>query len=65
MKNVVRDYLDGKISHVYKSRWLVRGHWRNQACGALLREHRHIFIEPYWKGPVIGSKLVRTYEIGP
>jgi hypothetical protein len=59
----VRDYISGVLPHIYKSRWLVRGHWRNQACGIAMQDHRRKFIEPYWKGPIMGSKLIRDYEI--
>ena len=34
-----------------KSRFVVRGHVRNQACGAGMLEHKTIWIAPYWKGP--------------
>jgi hypothetical protein len=28
---------------------VVRGHWRNQACGPQRGEHRRIFIAPHWR----------------
>lgn len=31
-------------------RFIVRGHWRNQACGAGRREHRLTWVAPYIKG---------------
>jgi len=45
-----------------KSRHVVRGHWRNQACGPKHMEHRMKWIRPYWKGPAEGELLIRTYE---
>ena len=33
------------------ARFLVRGHWRNQACGTARSERQRIWIAPYWKGP--------------
>jgi hypothetical protein len=59
---VVRDYLSGVSDRVYTARWLVRGHWRNQACGPARSERKHIFIEPHWKGPESGPTRVKTHE---
>jgi len=28
----------------------VRGFWRDQACGPNYRDHKEIWIEPYWRG---------------
>jgi hypothetical protein len=33
-----------------KVRHIVRGHWRNQACGPRHTERKLIFIQPFWKG---------------
>lgn len=62
-KRTVRDYLSGTIDRVYTARWLVRGHWRNQACGPNRSERKHVFIEPYWKGPEGGPLRVRSHEL--
>lgn len=35
-------------------RTLVQGHYRNQACGAGWKEHKLIWIEPFWRGPTDG-----------
>lgn len=35
----------------YTCRWVVTGHWRNQACGKQFAERRLVFIHPYVKGP--------------
>lgn len=44
------------------SRFMVRGHPREQACGPGQKEHRKIWIEPYWKGPKdAAASLERTY----
>lgn len=32
-------------------RFMVRGHWRNQACGEKLGQRRPVFVAPYLKGP--------------
>ena len=44
-----------------EARFVVRGHWRNQACGPKHSEHRPRWIEPYWKGPVTAPGLVRVF----
>jgi hypothetical protein len=47
----------------YVSRFMVRGHWRNQACGEGMKDHKLLFIQPYWKGPKDGAELVRDYFV--
>ena len=32
-------------------RFMVRGHWRNQACGAKMGQRRPVYVAPYLKGP--------------
>jgi len=34
-----------------KTKFIVRGHWRNQAHGPGRSERKRIWIEPFWKGP--------------
>lgn len=36
---------------VYDCRWIVRGHYRNQAYGRNWEDHRRIWIPPYVAGP--------------
>lgn len=42
-------------------RFPIRGHWRNQWFSSV-EEHRHIWIDPHWKGPenapVVGAERV-------
>ena len=45
-----------------KSRFVVRGHVRNQACGAGMLERRTIWIAPYWKGPTAGQAWRHVYK---
>lgn len=35
----------------YSCQWVVRGHWRQQACGEGHKERRPLWITPYVKGP--------------
>lgn len=48
---------------VYKSRWLVRGHWRMQACGKGRVERKAKWIAPFWKGPEKGLILTRDHVL--
>lgn len=41
------------------TRWIVRGHWREQACGKGRRDRRRIYIAPHYKGPEDGTLIVR------
>lgn len=45
------------------ARYVVRGHWRNQACGPRHSEHRPVWIAPHWKGPVAAPGLVRPMAV--
>lgn len=47
----------------YISRWMVRGHWRNQAWGVGMADRKLLFVQPYWKGPRSGEDLVRNYLV--
>jgi hypothetical protein len=42
---------EGESEIEYSCRWAVAGHWRNQACGPKLGDHRLTYIMPYIKGP--------------
>jgi hypothetical protein len=45
-------------------RFIVRGHWRNQAVGPGRTQRKRVWIEPFWKGPEnVVEALSRTYEV--
>lgn len=48
-----------KLEH----RYLVRGHWRNQAYGPNRSKRQLKWIAPYWKGPEDTEVLERTYDV--
>lgn len=50
-------------SKKYTSRWLVKGHWRNQPFGVKRKLVKRIFVEPFWKGPEKGLVLNRDYFV--
>ena len=44
-------YAAAPSGRIYRHRWTVSGHWRNQAIGKKWSERRPIYINPYLKGP--------------
>lgn len=46
----------------FRSRWLVRGHFRNQPVGPGKADRRVIYIHPHWKGPEGGIELRPIYS---
>jgi hypothetical protein len=44
----------------YRHRWVVRGHWRQQAYGPLHSLRRQTWIPSYIKGPEIADLLETT-----
>lgn len=48
----------GRIS----KRHVVRGHWRNQACGPALSKRRLQWIEPHWKGKHLDTVWAHEYR---
>lgn len=44
--------------------FVVRGHWRNQACGKRHSDRKLIWVKPFWKGPDSAVGIVRRYDVG-
>lgn len=64
LKNAIREGLRGGASWKLESRFVVRGHWRNQAYGPDRSLRRRQWISPFWKGPEdMGEALERTFEV--
>jgi hypothetical protein len=66
LREQVREYMAGGRQQPGRKltvQYVVRGHRRWQACGAGMKDHRLIWIEPYWKGPLEARALVRGYEL--
>lgn len=61
----VADWVAGRRQSLRRSsvRWLVRGHWRQQACGKDRGQRRRTWVAPYWKGPERAAALVRAHEV--
>lgn len=51
----------GKTFHV---RWVVRGHWRQQAVGPNHSEHKPVFIAPHVRGPQGAQLKTTVYQWG-
>ena len=51
-----------EIAFRIKSRFVVRGHYRNQAHGPNRALRTSKWITPFWKGPEEGARLVHTYK---
>lgn len=64
-RQAVADYLAGRPRSPRAVQTLVRGHWRNQACGPRLSERRLTWIEPFWKGPDDAPINVRLHRLHP
>ena len=58
----LRRYLDGEGKSP-TVRFLVRGHYRNQACGPGQTQRRIIWIQPHWKGEEGARILARPYSL--
>ena len=58
---------EGSVQHPgrrLRSRFMVRGFWRNQSFGSLHSLRKLIWIEPFWKGPRNAEEaILRQYEI--
>lgn len=59
---VLHEYVSGESGdRLRKIRWVVRGHFRNQACGPKQSLRKQIYIEPHWKGSEDAPILVREH----
>lgn len=57
----INDFIAGRRRDPSALQWLVRGHWRNQACGVDFQERRPTWIKPYWKGDEDGPIAMRDH----
>ena len=62
-REAIREYVSGERRKKPVCQWIVRGHWRNQACGPSLTERKRTWIEPYWKGPEREPILSREHVL--
>lgn len=57
-------FVGNRAQWTLRKRYVVRGHWRQQVCGAGRKDRRRTFIKPYWKGPRDGDRLTHVYTAG-
>lgn len=60
MTGAAKSYARGE-GKARKTRWVRRGHWRNQAYGPRWSLHRPVWIEPKWMGR--GEFAPRKYDV--
>lgn len=52
-----------RAAREYHQRWLVRGHWRQQAHGPGRTQRRATWIDPYIKGPPEASLALPQWTV--
>jgi len=52
-----------KTGRTIDKRWVVRGHWTNQAYGKGHLLRKRIWILPYWKGPELSEIVSKKYKV--
>lgn len=63
-REALRSFVQGQRRGPLTVQFLVRGHWRQQACGPKFSDRRATWIEPYWKGPEDAPIPVRGMKVG-
>lgn len=60
-----KDYksLNSSKHRTIDKRFIVRGHWTNQAYGEKLTLRRKQWILPYWKGPELSEIISKPYKV--
>ena len=63
-RNVIKLY-EKESSHQRKlvGKWVVRGHWRNQAHGKEFKERKLIWIQPFVKGEEFAEIIEKGYVV--
>lgn len=54
----------GEAMWTLDKRFVVRGHWRNQAYGEKRALRKRLWVEPYYKGPETKEALERVFHVG-
>jgi hypothetical protein len=62
-RSAVQEVWSGEKREGPKVQFVVRGHWRNQACGPGRTERRETWIRPFWKGDSELRVLLRRHEL--
>lgn len=64
VREVIRDYVEGRRHSGPSVQCLVRGHWRRQAHGPHAEQRKWVHVEPYWRGPKDAPIVFRPHKIG-
>lgn len=62
-REALRAYVRGTRRGPLTVQFLVRGHWRQQACGPRFQERRATWIEPFWKGGEDAPIVIRAHSL--
>jgi len=63
-KNVIKLYEKESSQHrKLVGKWVVRGHWRNQAHGKEFKERKLIWIQPFVKGEEFAEIIEKEYKV--
>ena len=63
-KNVINMYDRETVQHrKLVGKWVVRGHWRNQAHGKESKERKLIWIQPFVKGEEFAEVIEKGYVV--
>jgi hypothetical protein len=62
-RSAVQEVWSGEKREGPKVQFVVRGHWRNQACGPGRSERRETWIRPFWKGDSEMRVLLRRHGL--
>ena len=63
-QNVIKLYEKETSQHRrLVGKWVVRGHWRNQAHGKELKERKLIWIQPHVKGTEFSEIIEKSYKV--
>jgi hypothetical protein len=62
MREAIRDFMSGNRKTL-SVQTMVTGHWRWQPFGAGRTQVKHIFIEPFWRGPEDAPIALRRHKL--
>jgi hypothetical protein len=61
VRDAAREVAAGRAATCPAVKHIVRGHFRNQACGVGRLERKRLYIKPHWRGPDGTTPHERTY----
>lgn len=58
-----KSFYSGSSGRHIDKRFIIRGHWRNQAYGENYTKRRYIWIKPFTKGPMLAPVSNKAYVL--